>query len=318
MLPRAHRRGVPDRHRLAGGEGLDEVDDQRVGGEVPAADHVARAAAGDLDPVLGDPVAREKGVSPRADHQLGGSLAPAVGAQVPERVPLAVAPRLLDVAVALVAGDDHHGARLPARSHGVEQARRADHVDLERLARDAIALADHRLGGEVEHHVRIGGGEGGGERLPVADVGPVVGGEAVGDGGDLEMGGVGRGVERVAGDPRAEALEPQTQPRSLEAGVPGHEDRSAGERLGEAAHAAAPGRATYGRVPSAKGTIDGMKSSGTVRREGRTESLGRLQLSCPLARGGPQDSRPVHRRSRSPSQALASGRVVSPSAATSE
>jgi hypothetical protein len=137
-----------------------------------------------------------------------------------ERVALGV--RVRPGRVALVARDDDDRLRGACGARRVEHVRRPQDVRLEGLRRRGERPPHERLGGEVEHHLRAHPGDRLVDRARVAHVGAVRRGELV-DPGEREERGLGRDPVAQPVDLRAEDVEPEREPRALEAGVPGDE-----------------------------------------------------------------------------------------------
>src|SRR4051794_33631964 len=90
--------------------------DNSVEGPIAAPDHVAGSRARNGDAVLRELVGGKKRLAIRSDHDLGRTLARAIGIEAAERVALAVAPGLLAIFVALVGRHSDDGARSIERS----------------------------------------------------------------------------------------------------------------------------------------------------------------------------------------------------------
>ncbi len=223
MLPRASSVGVADLQGLAAGEGTHDVGDETIGGPVASADHVAGASRGDGDVMLGVFRGVEEGIAPGTGDDLGAGLRGTVGIVSAERIALAIRPDPLLVLVALVGSDDDDGANGGGLAHGFEQVNGPEDVRLVSADGVGVGVADQRLRGKMEDDLRLRGlhdrGEDGGV-AQVADDGV----HARGDFGLAEKTRVCGRIERVAGKVRAEMLQPQRKPASLEAGVPGEKN----------------------------------------------------------------------------------------------
>ena len=127
--------------------------------------------------------------------------------------------------------------------------RRADDVGRDGVDGLAVALADDRLRGEVEHHVGPARGPRATQGREVADVAVDVP-NAIGDTRGREQVRLRDGRERIAGDIGAELRQPERQPPAFEAGVPGDEHALAAERVGPARdHFPRPSHTAHGDLP---------------------------------------------------------------------
>ena len=116
------------------------------------------------------------------------------------------------IVVDLVGGDDEDALRAPARAQRFEQMRGAQRVDGERLDRIGDGAAHERLRGEMQHDLRVGGGDRRGDRLGVAQVAEARI-EVAADLGEVEQRRVARRARSAKPvDARAEPLEPQRRP----------------------------------------------------------------------------------------------------------
>ena len=114
----------------------------------------------------------------------------------------------------------------------LEQMREAERVDGERLDRLGDRAAHQRLGGEVQHDLRVGRRDRRAHR--VADRADRRGAKSRSrpTSARSNSAGVCVGREREAGDVGAEPLEPQRRPAALEAGVAGEQHPAAAPELG--------------------------------------------------------------------------------------
>ena len=165
-------------------------------------------------------------------HHLGGCLRGAVRIVSSEVVGLDVAGRPLLVPVHLVAGHHHHASDVGLVSDRLEEVDGAHHVGLEGLHRVAVRSKDQGLGGEMEHQIGPYLVDDRGDRIGRTDVGqPVV--DQFGEPDELEHGGRREDLPGHAGDPGAHFVQPEGEPRTLEARVAGHQHPSAREGLAE-------------------------------------------------------------------------------------
>ena len=141
-----------------------EVGQQPVGAEIARADDVACPRGGDADAALGP----EEAGAPGGDRDLGAGLAGAVGLGTAQRIVLGAGHA--GVAVAFVAGDDHHGAHAARGADGLEQVDRAHQIGGEGAQRVAQALQDQRLCRQVEDDLRPCSRDGAAYRVRIADV----------------------------------------------------------------------------------------------------------------------------------------------------
>ncbi len=178
----------------------------------------------------------QEGAAVARRDQLGGRLAGAVGIVAAEGIVLAVRIRPLVVAIDLVGRDDDGDADVVEIAQRVEQMRRAHRVGREGRERVAVARPHQRLRREMEDDLRPRRAHRGGGRGGVAQVDDPAGEHSVEVGEPVQA--LVRGGEREPGDVGAEPLQPERQPRALEAGVAGEEDALAAPecRAAGAAH----------------------------------------------------------------------------------
>src|SRR5438105_2996079 len=96
----------------------------------------------------------EERTAVRIDEDFARALAGTIWIVPPHRVALAVAPDLLLVFIALVAGDDQDRARPRSSADRIQQARGPHDIDIERLARRRIAVTYQRLCRKMKDEVR--------------------------------------------------------------------------------------------------------------------------------------------------------------------
>ena len=139
------------------------------------------------------------------------------------RIGLAVGPYPLAVLVRLVAGDADHrvdAAEQPRCLHHVDRAHDVGRIGFDRLF---VRQANQRLCREMEHDFRACRRHRRLNRVKVAHIANDVR-DALGDASRLEQAGLGWGGQCVARHFRAELGEPEREPASLEAGMPGQKD----------------------------------------------------------------------------------------------
>ena len=223
VLPGADCRGVADDGRLARHHGPHHVRDQAVPGPVAAADDVAGPRRRQSDLGAAGPGRREERAAIGGHHELGATLAAAVGVVAAHGVDLAAAPVPLRVLVAFVAGYHHHGTDAGGRAHAFQHAHGAHDVGHVGAHRVLVRQPHDRLGGEVEHDLGFAFGERLGQGLPVEDVADHRA-HGIAHARDAEEVGVGRRRQRIARDARPHRPQPQGKPAALEAGMSGQED----------------------------------------------------------------------------------------------
>ena len=150
VLPRSHRLGKTQPHRIPGGKGAQTVGHQSVSRPVTASDHVARSGAGDAHPLR---LQKRRSITGR--NQLGGRLAGAIRIVPPQRIRLAVRIDPLLIVIDLVGGDDHHRPHRIQPAHRFQQMGRAQYVGGEGANRVHVAFPHQRLGGQMENDLRL-------------------------------------------------------------------------------------------------------------------------------------------------------------------
>ncbi len=120
-------------------------------------------------------------------------------------------------------------------THGFEQVRGAERVGGESFQWLGVGKAHERLGGEVKNDLGLGARERPFNGREIADVAARVGASGREDvrAHDLVKARLRRRVEREAVDLRAKLAQPEREPRTLEAGVPGDEHALAGIKAAE-------------------------------------------------------------------------------------
>ena len=220
MLPRPRCQRIADFDRTALDQRRDAIGHQPVGGPIAPTDDVSGASARQAD-VRSRP--GEEAAAPAIDHQFGGAFAHAVGIVPADRIDLAIAPDRPGIGVAFVRGDDDHRGRTAGRAHRLQHVGGPDDVRRERFDRAFVRQPHQGLCGEMEHDLGLA------LRDHAVEVGHVenvadMGIDHILDARDLKQRRHGRDIDRIAGDLRAQPVQPERQPASLEAGMAGDQD----------------------------------------------------------------------------------------------
>ncbi len=212
MLPGPDRLGKSQRNGFPGCKRANAVGDQPILRPIAAADDIACARGGDRRSVGKEAVAKTH------RHQLRTGLAVAVGIMAAETIGFDERPAFIMVFVHFVARHDEHAFQLLESPAGLQQDGGAEHVGRVRRERVAIRLAHQRLGGHVNHDLRIRADQCIANFIFVANIGDVRMRAALHDAKHIGLSGRRQGVTRHL---CAQGLQPEVQPCALETGVPG-------------------------------------------------------------------------------------------------
>ena len=129
----------------------------------------------------------------------------------------------LDEVQSLIADESRQRDLLIEHLHKIQD--QYQHISSKHL----VALAHNRLRRQMQDHVGRGALQGRVQGFRIADVRLVMTGQHLANPGDREVVGLGRRRERVPRNAGAQTLEPQAEPRALEARVSGHENGATGK-----------------------------------------------------------------------------------------